>query len=169
MRYHPVKQLTATCLLSFAMFTAAANGLHDFNGNASSLDAYTGKGKWTVVMIWASDCHVCNEEAHQYEGFHQQHHARDAIVLGIALDGMAKKDAAGKFIRRHKLSFPNLIGETEEFLPHYMAISGKPWLGTPTIMVYAPDGELRGAQAGAVPVEIIETFIRQESAGGVDK
>lgn len=163
MSHHYIKQFAAVCLLSLMAFSVMANGLQEFNGKADSLDSHTGKGKWTVVMIWASDCHVCNEEARQYEKFHQLHQNKDATVLGITLDGMANKQAAESFIKRHKVSFPNLIGEPEKFLPYYSQISGKPWIGTPTIMVYAPNGDLRGAQAGAIPVEIIEAFIKQES------
>jgi len=37
-------------------------GFKDLNGNIRTVDDYIGKGKWVLVMIWASDCHICNEE-----------------------------------------------------------------------------------------------------------
>jgi len=37
-----------------------AGELADFDGNPKAISDYSGKGKWLVVMIWASDCHVCN-------------------------------------------------------------------------------------------------------------
>jgi len=54
----------------------------------------------------------------------------------------------------------------------YEIISRGPWVGTPTILVYNPKGELLAAQPGAVPTELIEEFIEQnmaESMSGQEK
>jgi hypothetical protein len=47
----------------------------------------------------------------------------------------------------------------------YQNLTGDTWVGTPSFMVYTPDGKLLGAQAGAVPVSVIESFIQRESSG----
>lgn len=138
--------------------------LTDFNGSSSSISDYAGKGKWLVVMLWASDCTVCNREAHNYVDFHQQHQEKDAQVLGISLDGEAKKPEAQTFIKRHKVNFPNLIGESMSVAQMYRERTGNDWIGTPSFMVFNPKGELLGAQAGAVPVSVIESFIEREKA-----
>jgi len=83
--------------------------LRDFDGKDHKLQECTGTGKWLVVMIWSSDCHVCNTEVEKYVAFHQQHKNRDATVLGISTDGWEFKDNAVAFINKHKVSFPNLI------------------------------------------------------------
>jgi len=44
----------------------------------------------------------------------------------------------------------------------YQYRTGGNWIGTPSFMVFNPKGELVGAQAGAVPVSIIESFIERE-------
>ncbi len=142
----------------------AAAGLKDLHGREQALSDYTGKGKWLVVMFWASDCHVCNAEAHEYERFHQAHRERNATVLGISLDGDGKRADAEKFVRRHDLSFPNLIGEPEDVAYLYGTLTGAPLLGTPAFLVYGPEGRLLARQAGAVPTELLEEFIRRESA-----
>lgn len=131
----------------------------DFAGQPRSIESYTGDGKWLVVMIWAHDCHVCNMEAEGYAQFHETHKDKDARVLGISLDGQAKKAEAEAFIERHDLPFPNLIGEPRATMMHYLVLTQSSFLGTPTILLYGPDGELKAAQAGAVPVESIERFI----------
>jgi len=46
----------------------------------------------------------------------------------------------------------------------YERLTGAPWAGTPSFMVYTPKGELLGAQAGAIPPDLIESFIERESA-----
>ena len=155
-----------TPLLLLFIFSSAVMSapLTDFSGNEKSIQDYQNSGKWLVVMLWASDCHVCNQEAHVYEKFHQQHAAKDAQMLGVSLDGKAKFSDAKDFIKRHKLNFPNLIGEPESVAAIYTELTGGQWVGTPTFLVYNPKGELLGAQVGAVPPEIIEGFIERETA-----
>jgi thiol-disulfide isomerase/thioredoxin len=160
------------CVL--AMLLLAASGLvpaadpilRDPNGAVHTLHEYTGGGKWTVVMMWASDCHVCNEEAHAYSDFHRRHRETDAVMLGLSLDGWERRDAAGDFIRRHALAFPNLIVEPDGGAALYASLTGRPWIGTPTFLVYGPDGTLLAQVVGAVPVEIIEGFMREQAAAG---
>ncbi|KPJ95425.1 MAG: hypothetical protein AMJ55_03820 [Gammaproteobacteria bacterium SG8_15] len=156
-------------LLLLSLPVIATENFDDFQGNQKSIADYTGNGKWLVVMLWASDCHVCNQEAHQYIKFHQEHVGKDAQVLGISLDGMAKKTDAQEFIKRHQVNFPSLIGEPEKVASMYQELTGDTWIGTPSFMVYTPKGELLGAQAGAVPVSVIESFIERESAAAQPK
>lgn len=136
----------------------------DFDGQPRSIASYTGNGQWLVVMIWAHDCHVCNMEAEQYAQFHETHKDANARVLGVSLDGEARKTDAAAFIQRHDLPFPNLIGEPQATMLYYRMLTGAPFLGTPTILIYEPEGTLRAAQAGAVPVDVIEAYIAKHSA-----
>lgn len=135
--------------------------LQDFNGNPKVISDYSGKGKWLVVMIWASDCHVCNKEAHAYVDFHFVHADDDAQILGISIDGQARKAEAEKFIQRHKLNFPNLLGEPAVVARLFSQLTGTYFAGTPAFLFYDPQGELRAQQLGAVPIELIEDFIKQ--------
>lgn len=142
----------------------SAGLLKGFDGSLHSLNEYTGKGKWTIVMLWASDCHACNAEAKQYVKFHKAHKDKDATILGVSLDGEMKKVEANKFIERHGVTFPNLIEEPGKIENMYASLSGQRWIGTPSFLIYSPTGELRAAQVGAVPTHIIESFIARESA-----
>ena len=148
-------------LLPFTVSQAA--GLKDFEGNPGAISNYTGNGKWLVVMIWASDCHICNHEAHQYVDFHFAHSDDDASVLGISIDGKAKKKDAEAFIKRHHVTFPNLIGEPLTVARMFYELTGSSWIGTPTFLIYDPKGELVAQQVGAVPTELIEDFIARSS------
>ncbi len=151
--------LASTILPGFA--TAE---LQDFSGKPSEISAFVGNGKWTTVIIWRSDCHACNVEAEQYIQFHEAYKDKHIQMLGISMDGQKELDAAKAFIKRHGVTYPNLIGEFEEVATMYEIISGGPWVGTPTILVYDPKGELLAAQPGAVPPEFIEEFIEQKLA-----
>jgi len=142
----------------------AAEASNAFSGSPADIGKYAGNGKWLVVMIWASDCTVCNREAHNYVDFQKQHQGKDAQMLGLSIDGKEKTKDALDFLKRHQLNFPNLIGEPMDVATMYQERTGNDWIGTPTFMVFNPKGELIGAQAGAVPVSIIESFIERESA-----
>ena len=150
------------CVLSLFLFTSNAFALQflkDFQGNIKSLEDYTGKGKWTIVMMWAHDCHVCNLEAANYVAFHKKHKDTDAIMLGVTMDGVDSKKESMDFISRHKLNFDNLYGQPEAIAASFQQLTGVQWFGTPTFLVFSPTGELMAQQVGAVPTKIIEDFI----------
>ena len=157
--------MSAVILLSLFMAAPTfAAGLTDFSGQRKQISDFTGGGKWRIVMIWASDCHVCNQEAHNYVEFNQEHKDKDAQMLGISMDGKEKLKDAEAFIKRHQLNFPNLIGEPVDVAMKYMQLTGANWVGTPTFLIYGPQGRLLAKQEGAVPVELIEKFIKSHAS-----
>jgi len=161
-----VKTITTSLILLvsilFTTFSFAGTdqyGLKSIAGENSSLDAHIGKGQWKVVILWASDCHACNQEAEQYIQFHEEYKNKNIQLLGISMDGAKKLDAAKAFIKRHDVTYPNLIGEFGKVASLYESLTDGEWLGTPTILIFSPKGELKAAQPGAVPVKLIEEFI----------
>lgn len=145
-----------------------AAGLTDFKNTPKTIEDFSGKGKWLLVMFWASDCHICNKEAHQYVDFHFTHSDKDATVLGISADGNERFKDAKKFIKRHSVDFPNLIGEPEDVAAIYGKYSNSQWVGTPSFLLFSPKGEVMAAQVGAVPPEVIEDFMKKNSLAAVD-
>ena len=158
----PVKSVLALLLLGFVVATVKASSplFQNLNTNAfETIDDYRQPDKWIIVMIWAHDCQICEREVGEYQRFHQIHADDDAIVLGITLDGEERKQNALDFVARHELEFENLIGEPEVVAGYYQLTTGSRWVGTPSFLIFAPDGELMAKQAGAVEVEIVENFI----------
>lgn len=156
------KLLLAGILFLFApfmLFAAPPNlVLKDFNGKDRNLNEYIGKGKWVAVMIWAHDCHICNQEVHEMAFFHDEHKKKDAIVLGVTIDGQERIKEAAKFVKRHSLSFTNLVAEPEHEV--LMKFGGGPFFGTPTFYIYDPKGELVARNIGPVSGDDIERFIK---------
>lgn len=150
-------------LVGFLLITNSWAGFKDFNGTPHQLSDFTGKGKWTVVMFWASDCRVCNAEISQYIQFNEKHKNRDVHILGVSLDGQTGLKAAQNFVQRHAVTFPNLVGEPDATAHLYQDLTGTEWLGTPSFLVYNMKGDLVAAQAGAVPPELIEKFIQDNT------
>ncbi len=153
--------LLASLIAWMALAVQAADEMTftDFNGEPRTIESYAGDGRWLVVMVWAHNCHVCNQEAEAYAQFHEAHRNNDAHVIGVSIDGAANRADAEEFIARHDLPFPNLIGEPERVMLKYLILTQSQFRGTPSVLLYGPDGTLRAAQAGAVPVASIEAYI----------
>ncbi len=142
-----------------------AETLYDLDGRPRALAEYTGGGKWLVVMVWASDCAVCNKEVHEMVAFHAAHRARDATVLGISVDGPGRKADALAFIRRHAVDFPNLIDGGRAFAGIYLRETGRAWFGgTPMNLIYGPSGAFVARHIGPLTQADIEAFIAQQTA-----
>lgn len=163
-----IKQLIVVVLaaLMSPSLMAADDILRDFEGQTHKLEEYVGQGKWTIVMFWAHDCHVCGLEAPNYEKFYERRKDRDVQLLGISIDGADLKKEAQAFIKEHGLTFPNLIGEPVETTLMFTDLTGVRWIGTPTFLIYTPTGKLVAQQAGGVPVSMVEDFIAQQTAAG---
>jgi hypothetical protein len=152
--------IALSLFISFSVFSAQ---LRDFDGQTRTLGDYTGNGKWTVVMIWHSTCKNSNAIVHEYVDFHMFQSDKNATVMGISLDGYAKKTDAIGFIEKHDVNFPNLIGDYDEVTDMIEELAGIQWKGTPTFMIYSPKGELRVVESGRVPAKIIGDYITQNS------
>lgn len=129
-----------------------------------TVDIHRGQGKWLVVMLWASDCEICTAEVGAYKQFHQRHRQTTASVLGLTIDGAAGKEEALDFVNQHNLNFSNLIGEPEAVMSYFQILTGGPWIGTPSFLVFGPNGELMAKQVGALSPDLIDQFIADNSA-----
>jgi thiol-disulfide isomerase/thioredoxin len=138
--------------------------LKGLDGKDHHLGEYIGRGQWVLLNIWGPKCPPCIEEMPELQRFHQTHHNRDAIVVGMALDypsfGYANAADVQEFVDRHGISFPILLGDAaivERF-------GAGPLEGTPTMLAFRPDGTLVGLQVGQMTGELIERFIREYEA-----
>jgi len=97
-----IARVTA-CLLLACLNTAVAGSaaekipvaaetpveLEGIDNKRHRLDEYIGQGKWVVLNIWGTACPPCREEMPELVRFHDQHHDKDAMVVGIAIAGAA--------------------------------------------------------------------------------
>lgn len=149
--------LSVLCTPLLAAAAAPDVILRDMAGVSRNVNEYIGRGKWTVVVFWAHDCPVCNQEIHEMAFFHDARAKKDATVLGVSVDGWSKRARARAFVHTHALDFPNLIVEPDQAL--LARFGGGRFYGTPTFHVYSPDGSLQAHQTGPVSQEALERFI----------
>jgi len=133
--------------------------LQALDASRVNLTNYVGGGKWTLVMFWSTDCIPCEEQKPMIEDFHQQHHAKDARVVGIALDGFENFPGIQKLVDKHQPSYPNLVVFTDVFHRQYREMTGKDFRATPTYLLFSPDGRLAGARAGKIERALLESVV----------
>ena len=133
------------------------------DGQPASLESLTGQGRWTLVMIWATTCILCQSQKPIISAFHEKHKNLDAHVVGIALDGVRNIGKVRKYIDEHNVTFPNYVSQMQPTALHYFGITDEQFRGTPTYLLFSPEGELIGKNPGLLSAEAIENFIARKS------
>ena len=122
--------ITLAVLMSTTHAAVPDIALQTLDGQPRNVNEFIGKGKWVIVVFWVHDCRVCASEIHNMNAFHVAHKDKDAIVLGVTIDGAALLDRARGFAEAHKLQFMNLVAEPEaEIIERF---GGGKFVGTPT-------------------------------------
>ncbi|MFN3543229.1 MAG: TlpA family protein disulfide reductase [Thiobacillus sp.] len=145
-------------LLALAAHAQAPSiDLRDFDNAPRNVNEYIGTGRWTIVVVWAHACGVCDREIGQMAAFHAAHRDRNAQVLGVSIDGAANLDKARAFAARHRLPFVNLVVEPDADV--LAKFGGGEFVGTPTHYIYDPLGRIIARKIGPLLREDLEAFI----------
>lgn len=127
----------------------------DIQGKTHSLEDY--KGKWVVVNYWATWCPPCLDEIPELNEFHEEHHKKDAVVLGINFEEV-DKDYLKSFIDEYFISYPVFIGELKRNSPFGQII------GLPTTFIVSPEGKVVERKVGGITKQWIESIMQQRKA-----
>lgn len=146
-----------------ASLNAPFGDLVDVDGNKVTTAANLGNGKWQLVMIWATNCHVCAEMKPKLSEFHNEHKDIDAQVYGVALDGHDRIDEVKQYMQRHNVSFPTFVGELGLVAANFELNSQVPLRGTPTYLLFNPAGELMAIDYGMLNIDAIERFMARNT------
>jgi len=149
--------LLGMCMTVIAWAGAPSIALHDLDGRERNVNEFIGHAKWVIVVTWAHDCHICDREIDEMAAFHAAHHEKQAMVLGVTLDGAEHLKEARAFVKRHKLPFVNLITEPSQEV--MMKFGAGRFVGTPTYYIYDPKGEIVGQNIGPLTRAEVEEFI----------
>lgn len=149
-----------TLLGAWLLITPAAIAMTDLQGQTIKLENMVGKGKWTVMKVWASDCHICRQTIHYLSDFEVSF--PEADVYGISIDGQEGKQAAQAFVKQNSLKFPNVLSDLNEMNAYLNQAAGESLYGTPTMLVFNPQGKLIAVQPGPVTADELTAFIKKE-------
>lgn len=152
-------------LLSFlllGMFASqSASAFTNMDGKKDEINNHIGKDKWTIVEVWESNCAACRMHMPEMVKFDGK--LKNARLLGVSLDGQKGADAAKDFIMEYDIKFPTLLTNYVEMNIWMQQSIGESLVGTPTFILFDPEGKLVAAQPGIVSIESLETFISENS------
>ena len=152
-------------LIRMAVFTLAAAmvthlhaaesveyALEDLQGRMQSIQDY--RGRWVVVNFWATWCPPCLEEIPDLVHFHDDHHEKDAVVLGINMEDIERSKLEA-FVDDYLISYPVMPLPAKARTPFGRI------LGLPTTFLIDPEGRPVARQDGPVSAEMIEKFMQR--------
>jgi len=96
--------------------------------------------------------------------FHNRHKDSDAEVYGVALDGVEELDAIKQYMTNHDVSFPTYVGDLALIGINFAMNAQEPFKGTPTYMLFDPNGNFRAVDEGYLDIDSLERFIGQKQA-----
>lgn len=152
--------------LMLMMLSTSTFAFTDMNGKKDSIANHIGKNnKWTILEVWESNCPACRMHMPDMVKFDGK--LSNARILGVSLDGQEGIDAAETFIDEFDVKFPTLLTNFVEMNIWMQQSIGESLVGTPTFILFDPEGKLVAAQPGIVSTASLEKFILQNSAPNV--
>lgn len=119
-------------------------------------------GHWTVVMIWTTYCGICRKQYPLLSAFHNAHEARDAQVLGVALDGVAAMDEVRAYVAKKPFSYPTVVADAEVIGKMFESATGEEFTGTPTYMMFNPKRQLVAFKSGVIAANTLEDYVKSK-------
>jgi thiol-disulfide isomerase/thioredoxin len=150
-----------TAITTFLLLSSSSFAFTDLKGNALNIEKHLGGGKWSIVELWASDCHACRQHMPSMVKFDGK--LKNARILGVALDGQAGLNNANAFVKEFGVKFKNIVSNPIEMNAWMMENVGEGLVGTPTFILFDPKGKLVAAQPGMIATKSLETFIKENS------
>lgn len=155
------KRFLLLSLLLTTLISQSAIAFTDMDGKQDEITNHIGKNKWTVLEIWESNCHICRQHMPSMVKFDGK--LKNTRILGVSLDGQQGVEDAEEFIMEYDIKFPTILTNYVEMNIWMQQSIGESLRGTPTFILFDPEGKLVAAQPGPVPVESLEKFITKHS------
>lgn len=108
------------------------------------------EGKFTLLMIWATNCPPCEEQKPMIQQFHTDYHTTKAQVVGVVIDGFKNLDEVNRLIEKEQPTYSNYIAEPSTFLNDFRLATGKQFVGAPTYIMFDDKGNTLAVAMGPI-------------------
>lgn len=146
----------ATALLFSAALPAVAFDVTDTDGKRHRIADY--RGRWVVVNFWATWCTPCIREIPEIAAFAKAHGAKEAVVIGIALD-VEDSTKVLDFAKKTGHDYPLVLGD-----PKVEKQFGRV-KGLPTTLIFDPQGKRVYDRLGTVTKKSLEEVLAAKGGG----
>ncbi len=150
--------LLGLCLSAQAAATGIA--VTTLDGKASTFAEHISAGHWTVVVMWTTYCNVCRRQYPVISSFHDAHQGKDAVVLGVSLDGPEELATVQAYVGKKLFSYPTVVADSEVMARMFEAATGDPFTGTPTYMIFNPERKLVAFKSGDIAIDALENYLK---------
>jgi len=147
----------------FVLISVNANAgdirLQNLKYQNTSLSEIVGGGKFTLVMIWATDCVPCEAQKPMIQEFHTAYINDTARVIGIANDGVENVAEIASLIEKHDPTYANYITSPDIFESEFEILTGKKFRATPTYIMFDRKGGVMGVAVGPITREKLDNIV----------
>ena len=120
------------------------------------------------MEIWRHNCPACRNSIHHISDFDAISENYNAQVIGVSSDGLSKKEQAIAFVDNQALEFTNLLSNPEEVDQLIRSSSPQSFIGTPTVMLFTPEGKSAGIIVGPVTTDELSYYFEQQKSSEED-
>ncbi|MFC7371031.1 redoxin domain-containing protein [Fictibacillus iocasae] len=113
------------------------------------------KGKVVFVNIWATWCPPCRAEMPEMQAFYKKYGGNEAEILAVNLTDSDSREAARKFAKENKLTFPVLLDTEGTVGSAYRAVT------IPTTYIINKDGIITNRHIGPMDANTMENYLQQ--------
>ena len=151
----------SSIFITSVFFSNSVCAFTDMQGKDVSFKDYKKPGKWLVVEVWQSSCKPCKYTSKEMSAFSKEYQHID--VLGVSVNGRGddgqRIESAKKFLQRNDVNFTNIMSDPLQFQFFYLDESDKSFKGTPSYMIYKPNGELAAVKSGPMRPDSVLALI----------
>ena len=124
----------------------------EYDGKATHLSDYVGRGKYILVDFWASWCGPCRQEIPNLIALYEKYMDKEFLVLGVAAQD--KIEDSQKAISEMKIPYPQILN-TQKIATDLYGIDA-----LPETILFAPDGTIlaRGLRGEEIEKKLAEIF-----------
>ena len=144
--------------LSAARAELALEGL---NRADSTLQGELDGEHWLLMMLWSTACSICRAEMPTIQSLSERTDETGIRVVGLVLEGPEQQAHIRQTISELGITFANFTAPSEHLVAAYGEATSEQFRGTPTFLLYTPDGELVGNNPGPIRPGAVERFIEK--------